>query len=260
MSDQPTSSRDPLLTASGFMMKGERKRGRPPKRLTQIEAATAPPDLEGLPPPGDALRDALKARTDELTRAAEELMPEREALDPSRYKPIREVQAMLQESILHRSITKALPEYEYCLVRYREPGSQVELKETQEVYDTREGCKVPVWEVVQGTMTEMLERRDVRGYRVIADTLLMRGRKDRVQAWRLHEKWLANRHHDQARSEVLDQARRTRGIRVVETEMTDPGMTVTQGVMRDALAKQLGSTLVTTQLKTGQVPGMELRG
>jgi len=259
MSD-PIQGPDPLLTASGFMLKGQRKRGRPPKRLTQVEAKTAPPDLEGLPPPGDARREVLRERTETLERAAEELHPDKEALDPSRYRPIREVQAMLQQSVMDRTITKALPTYEYCLVRYREPGSQVEIKETQEVYDTQAGCKVPVWEVVQGIMPEMAERRDVRGYRVIADTLLMRGRKDRVAAWREHERWLAQRHQQKSQGEVLDQARRTRGVRVVETEMPDPGLTVTQGAMREALAKQLGSKLATVQLKTGQVPGMELRG
>jgi hypothetical protein len=235
----------------------------PVKRLSKAEAAVTPPDETGLPPAGDARRDALKARTDHLQQAAESINLDKEALDPSRYRPIREVQHMLAESVKDHPdcpISGALSAYEYCLVRFKEPGSQVEIKLTQDVYDTKLGVKVPVWEVVQGSMPEMAERKDIHGYRVIADTLLMRGRKDRVAAWRDQETYQANRHAQRQQADLLDQARRTRGIRVTEVSMPDPdGLTVTPGSMRDALAKQLGAQLVTDRLKSGTQPGMEVR-
>lgn len=234
----------------------------PIKRLSKAEAAKTPPDAT-LPPPGDAREEILKARTDALAEAAETLHPEKEALDPSRYRPIREVQHMLAESLnAHPDcpISNAQPDYEYCLVRFKEPGSQVEIKLTQDVYDTKLGVKVPVWEVVQGDMPEMSERREVRGYRVIADTLLMRGRKDRVAAWRDHETYMANRHSQQAQKALLEEARRTRGVRVTEVSLPDPdGLTVTQSAMRQALINELGAKRATDQLKTGTVPGMEAR-
>lgn len=245
-----------MLIKDGTEVQTEkRRRGRPPKRLTQAEAAVTPPDLSDLPPPGAARDDALRARADQLQEAMETMTPEKEALDPSRYKPIREVQAMLQESIKEHGdapISGALPDYEYCLVRYREPGSQVEIKRTQSVYDTRAGATVAVWEVVQGDMPEMMERRDVHGWRVIADTLLMRARKDRLAAWRDHERYQANRFSQRAQGDFLDQARRTKGIRVVESQIKDEGgIAITQSQMRDALAKQLGAKLVTDKLKAG---------
>lgn len=234
----------------------------PVKRLTKAEAAHTPPDLTNLPPPGDARRDVLAARTDALQEAAESINLDKEKLDPSRYQPIREVQHMLAESIKDHAdcpISGALPDFEYCLVRFKEPGSQVEIKLTQDVYDLHERVKVPVWEVVQGSMPEMSERRDIHGYRVIADTLLMRGRKDRVAAWRDHEVGQANRFAQSQQNALLDQARRTKGIRVTEASLPDPdGLTVTPGSMRDLLAKQLGQKMATDQLKTGTVPGLDL--
>lgn len=233
----------------------------PIRRLSKAEAAVTPPDAS-LPPPGAARDDLLKLRHDRLQEAMETSPVEREALDPSRYKPIREVQHMLQESVREHKdhpITGALPDYEYCLVRCKEPGSQVRIKETQQVYDTKAGAMVPVWEVVQGDMPEMWERRDVSGYRVIADTLLMRGRKDRVAAWRDHEVYQANRFAQRQQAEVLDQARRTKGVRVTEMSLADPdGLSVTPSAMRQALVNQLGAKLATDQLKTGTVPGLEL--
>ena len=78
----------------------------------------------------------------------------------------------------------------------------------------------------------------------------MRGRKDRVAAWRDHEIYQANRHTQKAKQEFLDQARRTKGVRVVETSLPDPdGLTVTPGSMREALVHQLGAKMATDQEK-----------
>jgi hypothetical protein len=229
------------------------------RRLSKQDAATAAPDLTDLPPPGDARRETLKARQDTLEAAIAAMPDDHERLDPSRYRPIREVQGMLAESLRvgeRQPISGQLPDYEYCLVRFKEPGSQVEIKETQEVWDSVAGCKVAVWEVVQGTMPEMAERRDVHGYRVIADTLLMRGRKDRVAAWRDHEAWYANRHQRQQLAEINGPAT-ARGVRIVESHQRETSeLTVTPSVMREALAKQLGTQLVTERLKAGTQPGL----
>ncbi len=236
-----------------------------PKILSKAAAAETPPDTTGLPPPGDARREFLQKRADELQAAMETMALEREALDPSRYKPIREIQYQLARSI-HADIpiSNADPDYEYCLVRFQKPQPHVDLKKTQMVWDTVLSCKVPVWEVVQGDMREMIEARFVDGTRVIADTLLMRGRKDRVAAWREQEAWQAQRairrEHDENAGAMLERARGIRGVRVVETAVPDPtGLEVTPSAMRQALVKELGGKLATEQLKTGTVPGAEMR-
>ena len=154
-------------------------------RWDDIETETRrPKDI-----PAGHKRDEVARRVkDDLEEEAEALQAHHETMvvDPSKFGPDREILQILVDN--RGTISGALPDYEYCWVRFKsnlgQAGLQVDQKLTWMVKDPESGGQVPVWETVQGSMPECRERKmqSVEGYRVVGDTLLMRARKDRYEA------------------------------------------------------------------------------
>jgi hypothetical protein len=137
-------------------------------------------------------RDEVSRKVkDQLEEEIEELEKETQTipLDLSKLAPDREIIQVLPS----QGVNGALVDYEYCWVRFKSDRGPSSLQVDQKLFwqVKEDGSTVPVWEVVKGGPTdtrfpEAMERRDVNGYRVIGDTLLMRARKDRYAALQMH--------------------------------------------------------------------------
>ncbi len=136
-----------------------------PKRVDDTPVET------GLPPPGHSRDEELAKRIDNLDEKAESLSNQLEItkVDPKNYEPDREILSHYKDGDL--PVSNKDDNYVYCWV-YRDPQNRLGGRQIMQK-------KVQSWEVVSGDMKESWENRDVNGYRIVGDVLLMRIRLDR---------------------------------------------------------------------------------
>lgn len=125
-------------------------------------------------PAGHSRDEAMRKAADTLAQEAEALADDIGigAIDPSKLEEDREIVNMLTDS---SHVRGAVEGFVYCWVRFKSASGQNGVDE--KLAWTIGGD--PVWEVVKGDMPEAKERKNESGYRVMADVLLMRARKDR---------------------------------------------------------------------------------
>lgn len=183
-----------------------------PKIVSAAQAETMTPG-EGLPPAGDARRDEMKRRLEELQRMQADFERDFEgeigAVDPSKLRVENEIAQHFDPSTKMLEVTNADPDYVY-------------LWEQADIHNRHGGLwvtsrKAMGWEVVEGSMKEARDKRAVDGTRRVGDVILMRIRRERYLA--LEE---ADRRRRIARSEgislhVLEEAER-KGVRVHDLE------------------------------------------
>jgi len=200
-----------------------------------------------LPPAGDARREMMSKRADDLDELAEELAGDVEAgrIDPSKYQPINEILQHLDAS----EVSNRQDEYEYKWESTARSG-----------YFIRK-AQLEGWTVVQGEDPEAKDLMGVRGdtTRHWGDCVLVRCRKD---------VFLRNQRRDRARrrmqqegvtetlAEYADKLKQY-GI-IVHTSATGPMM---ERMMARAGARQIAGQKIGDMLKSDQgVPGMPVPG
>lgn len=198
-----------------------------PRKLTPEQAKTIVPEL---PPPGAERAEVLAANKDQLAEFMETETPDRYRFDPSRFKVENEIASALQGSA--QNIKNAQPDRKYIWERFRDPSPQVDLRQSQTVIDTQTGERCQVWHVVQGDDPEAPERKDVRGYRVIGDVLLMWAKREHADAWDHYEQEKAARYvRDPAGERAYEDKVRHAGMQTRSAILADPNDSITQQEM-----------------------------
>ncbi len=129
------------------------------------------PAPTGLPDAGHSRDEELLRRTDTLEQKADELEAKLEItkMDSKNFEPDREILKHYKDGDL--PVSNKDDNYVYCWV-YRDPYNRLGGRQVMQK-------KVQGWEVISGDMKESYENRDVNGYRIVGDVLLMRIRLDR---------------------------------------------------------------------------------
>ena len=205
-----------------------------------------------LPPAGDARREELRRRGDQLTQQAEQA-PQLEggAIDPRKFNVDRELAARFNSL----EVSNQVDGYVYCWVRFgKGVMDDVGRKRALRVRDA-EGHLCPVWEVVRGDMPEARELLDVQGFRVLGDVLLMRCRQELYDAVQAYEAELRRRQQEGVNTTLRELGER-HGV-TVHTDLNDPVM---KRALSHAHAQQVASNQVDRALREGTVPGLGVRG
>lgn len=197
-----------------------------------------------LPPAGDARREVLAERKDDLAQKAEEMAAGTEAFDPSKLAPEREIQQNL--SSLH--VTNPDPAYAYKWLRDTNklnggPGQQVVKAIGRSV--TYNGYVYFGWEVVQGKMVEAAERKQHDGTRRVGDVILLRCKKEVKNLFD---------YQDIQRRELREKAV-TADLEELAHKYNVPFRSAKQ-----ELAKNVAINQFSSKLKSGTVPGMQMTG
>lgn len=132
--------------------------------------------VDDLPPAGDAQREMLREREDDLAEAAETLAG---AADVHVAKPdAYQIENELAQHFNELEVSNQDPAFAYCWVQSGFYGRMVKMKLT-------EG-----WEVVQGDMEEAIELKGMGAdtTRRLGDVILMRISRDRYLKLKLREK------------------------------------------------------------------------
>jgi hypothetical protein len=225
---------------------------------------------ETLPPAGDARKEELKLRADELAEEAERVMNELETfgIDPSKLdstKVEREVrQAVNDDGEVF--VENANPDYAYCWM-FRDPQNRFGGRFVN-------ALKVLGWEVVAGdNMKEAWRHRSVTGERWIADCLLMRCRrevyeqiklKDRERRLRQQEsitgqlKEKGARYGMRVHTELNDHLRSLAGVR--EQEIMRPLHVPSTKALRQEWARKSAQEILDQKLRSGTLEGLDVPG
>jgi hypothetical protein len=127
-----------------------------------------------LPPPGDARREELRKREDNLTETAERISIEKEqfSIDPEAFNVDRELASKFNPATLSMlTVTKPQPGMAYCWANFaNQHGVQVVR------------LKMSGWVVVSGSDLECTEHKIADGTRRIGDVLLMRMPQEKKDA------------------------------------------------------------------------------
>jgi hypothetical protein len=221
----------------------------PKKVIAAPPPPTATPENpSGLPPPGDAQREAKLKQRDELLRMADQLNSEIEGgtIDPKKLEPINEILGIYDIAML---VSGRLDTHEYCWVHApiaeNAGAKQVVLK------------KMLGWEVVQGEHPECRDRelmgRDGTTTRRFGDTILMRITKEKYQElWRRDEE--KRRRIEKGIDEALmdmGEKYRGKGITVSRTLSTEQ--------LRGAGAQHLAGQKLDQMLREGNMPGLRFQ-
>lgn len=235
-----------------------------------IAEAAAPPEKpkrgrprkHNLPPAGDAQRDELKRREDQLHARAEKEIPQGGAIRSDVLKEDREVLSEIYDfnGYNQLQVKGALPDYVYKWVKIATANSPTDMVAQEQVFAVidADGNRVPCWEVVCGSMPEASDCKDATGVRRIVDVILMRCRKDRYEALMRYQ---AEQHARQvagvnATALEMGERLRGRGITVSEIGTTPQDWVKTrQEGMRHLAMQGLGN-----QIREGTVPGLPVPG
>lgn len=214
------------------------------KRVSKEEAAKLP--QQTAPAAGTVAREEWDKRKDALEEAAAD--DPREAIDPEKLEPDREIQQKFQHGDLPVSNPQA--GYDYCWVQAAPQwGGQFIF-----------AAQSHGWQVVRGDMPEAPEYAESdsagrpTGNRRVGDVILMRIRKE-VRAARkaqLDRRRLLKQADLEASEEMQAIARRHRGIKV------HTGTAALDRMRKHELAKHLAAKQLEARLRTGMVPGMEM--
>ena len=192
---------------------------------------------EELPPPGDARRDALKARQENLDREKEKFdsQVELEAMTPESMEVIPEV----AQQVHMLRLRNPDPEYDYCWANCRAAnGIKVDMKE------------VEGWEIVRSSHPESKGQRiDEFGRCRVGDAVLMRLRKDAS---------LALKRRDRAKRLAM-QAGVGSDLEALADKFGVNARPLTPQEMQRMAAKQIAGQRFNQMLRTGSVPGMQTK-
>lgn len=195
-------------------------------------------------PAGDARREELRRRTDDLAERAETQAPERVAFDAARLAPDRDIRRAFHAVTDELFISNEVDGYAYKWANWEtRHGAMVNDALGQRVYV--DGAWCPTWEIVKGhdadraRFPEAWEHRTADGTRRVGDALLLRCPLDRFALLE------AARHRRNAEREagvagpLLELAERHRDTGIVVTpfkmDPNDPALGAKQALARGPL-------------------------
>jgi len=202
------------------------------------------PNDRPLPPPGDARREELSRRTDELEEMAEELSENVGTIDPRVLEPDPAI--MGQFNML--DVSNADPAYRYCWVYTGQLGSMVKMK------------LVEGWEVVQGDMQEAKELTQGDGTRRLADVLLMRIRLDRAIMLDRQDRERRERQQQAVTAQLEEAGARYAKEGVIVSTPTNMSPERLKTMETRAGARRTAMGAVDNMLREGTVPGVPSPG
>ena len=204
-----------------------------------------------LPPPGDARREVLAERTDDLAERAEGMADQVDlhSVNPAALKKDREIQHLISHDALTVSnANHDMYRYKWVTDKYptNSPGIAVmrELARKVIINGTAHVC----WEMVRGDMPESRELKTAEGTRRVGDCILMRCR---VDMYMFIEKEQRER-----------QQRQQNGVDSHLIELGEKANRMGGGTTRSfqkAHAAELAQNQFTSMLKDGSIPGHEMR-
>lgn len=203
-----------------------------------------------LPPAGDARRDELARRADELQEQAETAGIVGGKIDPKAFKLDRDIARSIMNNELE--ISGALPDYRYCWPWTGQQGFQVKTKLARRARD-ESGALVPTWEVVNGDMPEAVECKQADGTRRVGDTLLMRCKKHLAEQLDAQDEAIRLRREASINEPLEELARKYPKLVRVHTDLNDPTL---QAGLRRSAARGIAAQQFNTAIREGAVPGM----
>lgn len=193
-----------------------------------------------LPPAGDERREVLKQREDDLAARLARIESEMGIDSSGSQKPMtvdRDIARVYDQT----KVDNAVEGFVYYWANEQTAGGiDVRIHE------------IDGYEVVCGDMPEAPKTRDVRGYRRVGDTILMRCTFERAKLnW---ERDMRKRQHrrDSTTSRLEEMGERARGL----INVTDLNPYMLQRLARQAAAKQMATSITTSRLKAGTHPGL----
>lgn len=202
----------------------------------------APP--KPLPPAGDAQREELKQRGDQLEQKAEELAGEVD------YHTLRrdafDIRNEIAERFDYLQVTDARSEYIYKWVNYR----------------TRNGLNIAAaqrdgWELVAGNDPECMPCKDELTRRRVGDVVLMKMRRDAHHELVTRQRLIRNM-RERGIEGAIEELARDRGIVLHRFGDMDPAL---QGrIFKQQQAKQIARQQFGNMLRQGTVPGAPAPG
>jgi hypothetical protein len=200
----------------------------------------------------------LKERQDTLEQQAEELAGslEREAINPDKLRPIREIQYAIRQGALQ--VTNAQPGYRYSWVCTQMHAQGIWQKKTLG------------WETVHGDMPESREHTVEDSSRRIGDTILMRIPEERAREIDAYNEYMAQTRLVGTENELIDfgEAYRGRGLSVSRLEDMPEnkqravaargaaGRAGAKELFMEQATKSVALGAIDEKLREGNVPGL----
>lgn len=205
-------------------------------------------DQSPLPPPGDARRDALKARHDGLEQQAEETATAQDLhrADPAAFRVDNEIAQHFDElAVSHQD-----PAHVYCWVNSSLQGRFVKMK-------MAEG-----WEVVQGEMPEAVELRGMAAdsTRRIGDVILMRIQRDRHLLLQRAERKKRMRRQEGVTANLVEMGERLRDRGVIVHTDVEANPRLMERLAKRSTARSAANRLTDTWMRQGRMPGAPAPG
>ncbi len=207
-----------------------------------------------LPPPGDERRDELKRRTDALAQQAQQLVDEAEVygIDPTSLEVENEIASRFNEL----EVSDPLPGYRYRWVWTGMNSLMVKRALAERFPGAYKG-----WEIVTGEMPEAQEAKDgVTGARRVGDAILLRCTEEFYQAKQRHVERMNALHRTSVTATLRDMAAKYAGkglqIHISDDDMESPVM---KQVLKRMMAREIAGTKFVGMLKSGTVPGAEIK-
>lgn len=198
---------------------------------------------EPLPEPGVAREDELKRRNEDLTARLEALEAAMGIDSSGTSKPLPEqkVDRDIARVYDHTRVINPTPGYAYYWANERAAhGIDVTIHKTNK------------FEVVCGDMPENPDDRDVRGYRVVGDTILMRIPMELYEKWWAQQRALREHRLGSVDSSLMEMGNRMRG-RINVTELNQFQL---DRLARRAQAEQTAGAITEARLRSGGIPGL----
>jgi hypothetical protein len=154
--------------------------------ISKDEERAAQPNL---PPAGDERREQLARNADALAEQQDALGQTTVTVDPAKLKEDREIlRYIVNDTFNQLDVENAQPGYRYCWCP--DYDQQIRAKQALTVKEIPSQRTIPVWDIVRGDMPESPSLKDVRTFRKLGDTILMRARDEIVQALDRYEREL----------------------------------------------------------------------
>lgn len=210
--------------------------------------------IEDLPPAGDARREELLRRADELEQEAAAVTSELNAMNPKALKVEREIAQHIMGDFNELSVPNADPAFAYCWV-YNDPSRRLGNRWIL-------GKKSEGWEIVyhdQEDAKGLEHARHADGSIVIGDVTLMRLSLDRFllleRKRRAHQKAVESG----ITSELEEMADKYAGSGVVVRTPENMPPDMLKRMAGSVAARQMAGQRFDKMIRTGTVPGAQVK-
>lgn len=208
-----------------------------------MEEEKATSSRPNLPPAGDARREVLKGREDQLQERGEEEFKDRGKIDPEKLKPDNEILGPISENFDILGVTKMQKGFRYKWVFTGYNGFFAN------------HARLEGWVPVQGDDPEAEERKWVDSTRKLGDTLLYRISEEKYKVLQRRDYQKRMLQQESIESTIEEIGDKTPGV-TVHRVGSNPALH--KRLQAQALAQQLAQLKFNQMVRSGRVPGMEM--